>query len=182
MNTTSPRENYLVISAIGTDRPGIVNELAKVSSENNCNIVDSRMTVLGGEFAIVMMVSGNWDSIAKMENAVASTAEKLGLQVHIKQTQPRSTKQSIAYSVQVVSLDHPGIVHEIAGFFTRQQINIEDLQTGTYCAPHTGTQMFNLDMRVNIPTDTHLPSLREEFMMFCDDRNLDAMIEPARSV
>lgn len=181
MSTSKPRENYLVVSAIGTDRPGIVNELAKASSEHNCNIIDSRMTVLGGEFAVIMMLAGNWDAVAKLENGLTQLAEKLDLKVVIKQTQPRLVKQSISYTVNVVALDNPGIVHEIAKYFSSQSINIEDMQTGTYCAPHTGTQMFNLNMVVNVPTGTHLPSLREEFMVFCDDRNLDAIIEPTRN-
>lgn len=40
--------------------------------------------------------------------------------------------------------------------------------------------MFNLTMTINLPADTHLATLREDFMVFCDDRNLDAMIEPVR--
>jgi glycine cleavage system transcriptional repressor len=181
MSSTKPRENYLVVSAIGTDRPGIVNELAKASAELHCNIIDSRMTVLGGEFAVIMMVAGNWDAIAKLENIFTQLADKLDLKIVIKQTRPRALKQTISYTINVVALDNPGIVYEIAKFFSSQQINIEDMQTGTYCAPHTGTQMFNLNMIINVPTSTHLPSLREEFMLFCDDRNLDAIIEPTRS-
>ncbi len=175
-------ENHLVLSAIGEDRPGIVNELARCCSEYRCNIVDSRMTILGGEFAVLMMVSGAWDAIAKLESALPSLAKKLDLLMHVKQTRQRQPAQSISYSVNVVSLDHPGIVHDIAQFFTKRRINIEDLQTSTYCAPHTGTQMFNLNLMINIPPDTHLASLREEFMVFCDELNLDSVIEPMRGI
>lgn len=181
MSTTSNKENHLVISAIGGDRPGIVNELAKASSENHCNIIDSRMTVLGGEFAVIMMVSGSWNDIAKLENIIPSLAKKLDLTTIVKHTQPRQPKAAICYTANVVALDNPGIVHEIANFFSKQNINIDDLQTGTYSAPHTGTQMFNLNMSITIPSNTHLATLREEFMVFCDDLNLDAAIEPARN-
>jgi glycine cleavage system transcriptional repressor len=174
------KENHLVISAIGEDRPGLVNELAKCCAEYHCNIVDSRMTLLGGEFAILMMVSGPWDAIAKLQTALPQAAKKMNLLTHIKQTTRRGIARTIAYSVNVVSIDHPGIVHEIAQFFSQRRINIDDLQTTTYCAPHTGTQMFNLTMTISLPADTHLATLREEFMVFCDDRNLDAIIEPLR--
>ncbi|MBK8973576.1 MAG: glycine cleavage system protein R [Hahellaceae bacterium] len=180
MDVTMKKDNHLVVSALGEDRPGIVNELAKCCADYQCNIVDSRMTLLGGEFAIVMMLSGPWDAIAKLESALPQVARKLDLLMHIKQTSQRGVARTITYSVNVVSMDHPGIVHEIANFFSLRRINIEDLQTSTYCAPHTGTQMFNLTMTINLPTDTHLATLREDFMIFCDDRNLDAMIEPVR--
>ena len=54
----SSKNNYLVISALGKDHPGIVNTLTKTILNHGCNIVDSRMTVLGGEFAIIMLISG----------------------------------------------------------------------------------------------------------------------------
>ena len=180
MASTDNRSNYLVISTIGTDQPGIVNKLAKACSSNQCNIIDSRMTVLGGEFAVIMMVSGSWDSIAKLENALPALSDELNLTTTVKHTKQRDTAPSMAYSVSVVALDNPGIVHELAQFFSSQNINIDDLQTGTYSAPHTGTQMFNLNMNIRIPANTHIATLRDEFMDFCDEMNLDAMIEPLR--
>ncbi|WP_020408087.1 glycine cleavage system protein R [Hahella ganghwensis] len=174
--------NHLVISAIGEDRPGIVNELSKLCREYQCNIIDSRMTVLGGEFAVIMMISGNWDSVAKLESAIPTIARKLDLTTMVKQTKARLPAKSITYSINVVALDQPGIVHDISQFFSRRNINIADLETNTYSAPHCGTQMFNLNMTIHIPSETHLASLREEFMLFCDDRNLDAVIEPVRNL
>lgn len=176
------RDPHLVITALGSDRPGIVNELTKTCADYNCNIIDSRMTVLGGEFSIMMLVSGTWDAVAKLEGALPNQARKLELTTMIKRTQPREPKRSYTYNVNVIALDTPGIVHEIAGFFARMDINIQDLESGTYAAPHTGTQMFSLNMIVDIPADTHLASLRDEFMIFCDDRNLDAVIEPVRAI
>lgn len=180
MSPTEPKLNYLVISSIGSDKPGIVNELAKTCSANQCNIVDSRMTVLGGEFAVIMMVSGAWDAIGRLESSLPAVSKKLELTTTVKHTQQRNPSQVMAYSVNVVALDNPGIVHEIAQFFSKQNINIDDLHTGTYSAPHTGTQMFNLSMCIQLSSDTHVASLREEFMDFCDDMNLDAIIEPQR--
>lgn len=180
MNNNDNNPKFLVISSIGTDKPGIVNQLAKACSTNQCNIIDSRMTVLGGEFAVIMMVSGASDSITKLESDLPSISEELGLTTTVKHTQQRDSSPALAYSVSVVALDNPGIVHEIAQYFSNQHINIDDLQTGTYSAPHTGTQMFNLSMTIRLAADTHIASLRDEFMDFCDDLNLDAIIEPLR--
>jgi glycine cleavage system transcriptional repressor len=180
MSKNNQNTNFLVISSIGTDKPGIVNELAKACSTNQCNIIDSRMTVLGGEFAVIMMVSGENDAIAKLEAALPSLSDSLGLTTTIKHTQQRDSEPAMSYSVDVVALDNPGIVHEIAQYFSSQQINIDDLQTGTYSAPHTGTQMFNLAMTIRLAADTRIASLRDEFMDFCDELNLDASIEPLR--
>ncbi|RMF18067.1 MAG: glycine cleavage system protein R [Gammaproteobacteria bacterium] len=174
------KEQLLVISALGTDQPGIVNELSKVCTDFGCNIVDSRMAVLGGEFAVIMLVSGTWDAVAKLEAAVPAVARKLDLNTLVRRTERKPAETRVPYNVSVVALDHPGIVHEISRFFAERHINIEALETSTYAAPHTGTTMFNLTMTVNVPADASIGRLREEFLMFCDDLNLDAVLEPAR--
>lgn len=171
----------LVISALGDDRPGIVNDLSAAILEYGCSIADSRMSVLGGEFALILLVSGNWDSVAKLEGALPALGDRFGLLVTFKRTEKRkSDKPLIPYDVEVVSMDHPGIVHDVADFMSARHINIETLETEAYSAAHTGTPMFSLNMRVSVPGDTHIASLRDEFGEFCDDLNLDAVFEPAK--
>ena len=82
--------------------------------------------------------------------------------------------------MEVVSLDHPGIVHHLASFFSRRNINIEDMVTSSYAAAHTGTPMFSVHMTVGIPSHLHIATLRDEFMEFCDSLNLDAVLEPVK--
>ncbi len=174
-------KKYLVLSAIGKDRPGIVNDLSKAILESGCNIEDSRMTVLGGEFALILLISGNWSAVAKMEAAAPKLEKKLDLTVAAKHTEPRTIQRNmVPYMVDVVAMDHPGIVHDIAQFFSRREINIEDMNTWTYAAAHTGTPMFSLNMTISIPADLNIGRLRQEFTEFCDDLNLDATLEPAR--
>jgi glycine cleavage system transcriptional repressor len=87
----------------------------------------------------------------------------------------------VPYSINVVAMDHPGIVHNLANFFALRGINIEELSTDTYPAPHTGTTMFSVNMTVGIPADTHIPTLRGDFLDHCDSLNLDAIFEPSRT-
>jgi glycine cleavage system transcriptional repressor len=176
------KNNYLVISALGQDRPGIVDSLSGAVLEHGCNIVDSRMTVLGGEFAVLLMVAGPWNTLAKIEGALPELEQQLGMRIISKRTEGRvSGKSLIPYAVDVVALDHPGIVKSLAAFFSKRSINIEDLSTTSYAAAHTGTPMFAVSMTVGIPADTHLGTLREEFMEYCDSLNLDAVLEPVKN-
>ncbi len=77
-------------------------------------------------------------------------------------------------------MDHPGIVHQITEYFSSRQINIEEMETETYAAPHTGTPMFALTMTVAIPTGGSLAQLKDDFYELCDQLNLDANLDPAR--
>ena len=175
------KNNYLVLSALGKDRPGIIDQLSKIILEYDCNIVDSRMTVLGGEFAILMMLEGNWNSLAKLESSLPEMQANLQLIIISERTEERSSDDEVMpYMVEVVSLDHPGIVHSLAGFFSERNINIEDLVTDTYAAAHTGTRMFSVHMSIGVPAAIHIATLRDEFMDFCDSLNLDAVMEPLK--
>ncbi|ROR29820.1 glycine cleavage system protein R [Inmirania thermothiophila] len=174
-------KQQLVISALGEDRPGIVEELSHTVLEAGCNVEDSRMTVLGGEFAVLLLVSGNWAGIAKLEDALDRLAAEAGLTLVHKRTAPRPpAADRLPYAVDVVALDHPGIVYQLAHFFSERNINIEDMVTSSYAAAHTGAPMFSVHMVVEIPADTHIAALREEFLDFCDELNLDAVMEPVK--
>ncbi|MGB5450469.1 MAG: glycine cleavage system protein R [Sedimenticolaceae bacterium] len=175
------KNNHLVISALGKDRPGIVNQLSKAIYELDCNISDSRMTVLGGEFAILLMIEGPWNRLAMLEDQVPELQEKLDLTITTKRTGERAGNANLLpYGVDVVSLDHPGIVYSLASFFSDKNINIEDMTTGSYAAAHTGTPMFSVRMSIGIPADIHIAALRDEFMDFCDSMNIDAVLEPIK--
>ena len=85
------QKTYLVISALGEDHPGIVNLLSKAILEQGCNIEDSRMTVLGGEFAAMLLVEGKWNTLAKIENAIPELQRQLNMTIITKRTGERAT-------------------------------------------------------------------------------------------
>jgi glycine cleavage system transcriptional repressor len=175
-------DTYLVLTALGKDRPGIVNQLSMSIMDCGCNIVDSRMTVLGGEFAVILMISGKWNELTKLEDSLPALQERLDLTVNAKRTETGKRHNNLMpYNVEVVSIDHPGIVHDIASFFSLRNINIHELATNSYAAAHTGTPMFSISMIVDIPADMRIASLREEFLDFCDDLNMDAVLEPIKT-
>lgn len=170
----------LVISSLGEDREGIVKDLSKIVLDCGGNIAESRMTQLGGEFATIMLVQGNEETLSKIEHAKGQM-EDLGLVVHLKRTSLRGDKSThLPYLVEVVAIDHPGIVHDITDFFSTRNVNIQDLTTETYAAAHTGTPMFAVNIQLQVPSSSSLKKLKGEFLEFCDVRNLDGDIQPDR--
>lgn len=171
--------NQMVLSALGKDRPGLVDQLTGAIFDLDCNISDSRMTVLGGEFAILLLVEGPWNQLARLESHIPDLEKNLGLTIISRYTEPaEAPEESLPYTVDVVALDHPGIVHNLAAFFSQRNINIIDLNTTRYAAPHTGTAMFAVHMNIGVPARSAIGELREEFLEFCDSLNLDAVMEP----
>lgn len=165
-----------IISTIGRDRPGIVHELSDAVFGLGLSIEDSRMTVLGGEFAVLMSVAGEESALTELDRTLADLTASSDTAYLFRRTDPRGVRDVIPYRVRVVAMDHPGIVQRIAGFFSSRHINIRDLETGSAPAPHTGTPIFDLTMTVEVPHGTRAARLRSDFETFCEEQDLDGTI------
>ncbi|HZD52225.1 MAG TPA: glycine cleavage system protein R [Woeseiaceae bacterium] len=175
-------KQLIVLSAIGNNRSGVVNDISRVILDCGGNIEESRMSVLGKEFAMLLLISGNWHTLTRLESELDKLSGEHGFTVTLRKTGERSAKADcMPYGVDVVALDQPGIVFNLASFFANRDIDIEELATRRYAAAHTGAPMFSVQMTVNIPASEHLAQLRDDFMELCDQMNLDAILEPVKS-
>lgn len=138
------------------------------------------MSVLGNAFAIILLASGNWNTIAKLEKALDHLSKSQSLIFTTKRTDRPSPvlNDRLPYVIDVIALDQPGIVHELAGFFAKRGVNIQNMSTTTYAAPHTGSPMFAMNMTIEIPGQSRLADLRDDFLDLCDKLNLDGIMEP----
>lgn len=168
-----------VISTIGRDKPGVVDRISTMVHELNLSIEDSRMTVLGSEFAVLMSVTGGDLPLQRLETKLQQLAEEQDLAFLFRRAGERTGVEGrIPYTVHVTAMDHPGIVHGVARFFSSRNINIYNLDTVTERAPHTGTPIFSLVMEIEIPPDVRIAELRDHFFYFCDDHDLDGELRP----
>jgi glycine cleavage system transcriptional repressor len=172
----------IVLSAIGTDRPGVVKDISRVILDCGGNIEESRMTSLGAEFAVLMLISGNWHTPQKLEKALADLEKTHELVISLKKTGDRhGNEDCVPYGVDVVCLDQPGIVFHLSEFFAARNIEICDLATRRYAAPHTGAPMFSVQMTVSIPGSAPIGQLRDDFHDLCEQLNLDSILEPVKA-
>ena len=170
-----------VISVLGADRPGIVDELSRVILDQNCNIEDSRMSVLGGVFAVILLVQGDNAAIEALAPALQKLGTEKDLTITTRDAGERTeTDRMMPYEVTVVSLDHPGIVNNLSHFFATRGINIQRLDTSSYSAAHTATPMFSVSMTLEIPAGQSITELREAFYDLCDEFNLDGILDAVR--
>jgi glycine cleavage system transcriptional repressor len=175
-------KQHLAVSAIGSDRTGMVHELTRIITDCGGGIAESRMATLGAEFAMLMLVHGNWHALARIESELQRLADGGTLSVLMKRTEPKAArKDMLPYSVDIVALDQSGIVAGLSGFFASRGIDISEVATRGYAAAHTGAPMFSVQMVIQVPSRLHVAQLREEFMDYCDSANLDAILEPVKS-
>ncbi len=174
-------KNFLVLSVLGAARADLMVGVFKAFKECGCNVEEGRMSHLGSEFALIVMLSGAWDAIAKIEDMLPKLEKKLDVSISSRRTNTRkSDREAMPYAVEVVSVNRSGVVEDIADFFSTREIGIEDMFAGSYEANHTGTEMFSLHITISIPVDHSIASLRGEFMEFCDQLNIDSIMEPVK--
>lgn len=173
--------NYLVISVLGDDRQGLVEKISNTVLDYECNIENSRVSVLGATFAMMLLVRGRWNNLAKLETALAALEKQLELTITARRTEARKPdSQCMPYSVDVVALDHPGILTQLSSFFATRKINIHEMVASIYTSVHTGTPMASIHLDIDVPARIHIAALREEFLDLCDERNLDGVLEPLK--
>jgi glycine cleavage system transcriptional repressor len=153
---------YVVLTAMGPDRPGIVDTLSGFLLDAGANIEDSRMAVLGEAFAIILLASGDAGLEPTLRPGLAATEEKTGLAIVLAPSKPSArTEPSIPCEVTAVALDHPGIVHTISHEVAKCGANIESLETRSAPAPVSGSPMFTLTMLCCLPRELRFQDFRD---------------------
>jgi glycine cleavage system transcriptional repressor len=123
---------HFAVSAVGRDRPGIVAALAEGLLDLGGNIEDSRMTILRGHFAVMLVVSvAEPTDREAIEGRLAPAAERLGLEALAVSAidELDAAEASASHVITVYGADHPGIVHAVSAELAAHGVNITDLQT-----------------------------------------------------
>jgi glycine cleavage system transcriptional repressor len=172
---------YAVLQASGPDRPGLVDSISKFILQCGCNIEDSRMAILGGEFAMLILVTGQDAAVEKLLKGAKKAGQQAGLAVQARKTKAPSAaapKGTLPYEVTAHSMDHPGIVQRIAGFLAEHQINIRALDTSVTNAPVTGLPLFSLHAAVDMPAQQNVAEIRRGLEKLAAQENIDVELKP----
>ena len=165
----------IVLTLTGTDRVGIVEEVTKVLLDLGANVETSRMARLGGEFAMLMLLSVSPAQAAELESALGQLAER-GYKITMSetlQTYAEAHPGWLSYRVEVEGADHEGIVHEIASGLSRRGISIESMETSVSQAPVSGSPLFAMTAVVVVP-----PGLPEaEWLAALDDAGRQSNVD-----
>ena len=135
-----------VLTLTGPDRIGIVDNLTKVLLDHGGNVEISRMTRLGGEFALLMLVSLPAEHFVALENDLEHLVAQ-GYKVTTSRTGKTPTETYsgwLPYQIEVHGADHEGIIHEVTRYLSQHSINIESMDTETTRAPISGAPLFTM--------------------------------------
>jgi glycine cleavage system transcriptional repressor len=142
----------IVLTLTGRDKVGIVESVTSVIAKRDGNVEASRMTRLGGEFAMLMLIALSDNEFANLGKDFQQLRGE-GYQITLLQTEDDSKKYAgwLPYEIEVTGADHEGIIHEISHHLAVQGINIESMDTSSTPAPMSGTPLFMMKGVVLVP-------------------------------
>jgi glycine cleavage system transcriptional repressor len=166
--------NHLILTATGPDQVGLVERISAFISNRNCNIEDSKLAVFYGEFAVIVLISGERHHLAKVAAEYREIEAETGLSIAVKTPSMRRADAAVLpYKLTASCMDHPGIVHHISSLLRGLGVNIESMEAKTYSAPISGTPLFQLDAELAIPTRININEVRDRLEELQREENID---------
>lgn len=171
---------HLVLTLSGPDRVGLVEDIAEVLLQFQGNVEFSRMARLGGEFAILMLVSAPEAHFEAMREAVrALRGDGYKVTTHPTERGYASRYSGwLPYRVKVTGADQVGIIHDIARHLAEKGINIETMDTAMLSAPMSGTPLFTMSAVVVVPPGLSFTEWRDDLAHVGDKLNVDTEVSP----
>ncbi len=159
---------YLVLTAIGEDKPGLVESLAEVIADNSGNWLESSMSQLAGKFAGILRVSVNDSEADNLITALEGISDQLKLVIERADSESEiETPQTV--ELNLVGNDRPGIIREISHVLATLSVNVEQLTTECVSAPMSSEVLFKAKANLKVPVGLELDVLQEEIERLADD-------------
>lgn len=141
----------LIMTVLGSDRPGLVSSLADVVASHGGNWLESRMARLAGQFAGIVRIECPAAAVDGLLRELRTPGIP-GLTIQaVREAAPEPPAPVRTLTVDVVGNDRPGIVRELAAAIARAGGNVEELTTGLESAPMSGTPIFRAHGVIAIP-------------------------------
>jgi glycine cleavage system transcriptional repressor len=171
----------IVLTLTGHDKVGIVEGVTSVIAKRGGNVESSRMARLGGEFAMLMLITLSDKEYANLDQDFQALRGE-GYQVTLLQTEDDSNKYAgwLPYQLEVTGADHEGIIYDISRHLASQGINIESMDTTSTPAPMSGTPLFTMKGVVLVPPKLNFHTWSDALEDIGDKLNVNVSIGMVR--
>ncbi len=171
----------LLITAIGDIKNSSISAITRTVQEHQCVIEKSRVTNIGNNWALIAQVNGQWNHITKLELDLPILADRDHLTINCQRCSHLNFEHDmLPYTIEIITQATDNLLHEICSFLDAMEIIILEVFTQSKKRATSNVPMDTIVMKIYIPADTQLSDLREQFMLLCDELNVDALLEPEK--
>lgn len=168
----------LVLSVVGSDRPGLTKALAAAVLSAGGNWLESHLSRLGGLYVgsvLVELEAGGVDRLRAAVNAVDAD----GLEVRIAPAVETAAAEGETLQLALVGQDRPGIVDQVTAVLSGLDANIEAFRTWIDAEPHSGAPLFHMEARLRLPPGVSADSLQAALEDISAEIMVDITLTPA---
>ena len=170
-------ETSYILTFIGDDRPGLVEQLSSVIESNRGSWHESRLSQLGGKFAGLILVSLPKDSGAALEADLKALSSS-GLSVRVTPTiDGAAANNGREITLTVIGPDRLGIVREISRALAERQVNVVEMDSHVDSAPMSAEMIFRARIDALIPQDTDMDNLSDTLEEIANHMTLEIDLE-----
>ena len=174
---------HFAVTAVGTDRPGIVAAVTGAFAGLGGNLEDSSMTILRGQFAMMLVVDAPAGvGAGELEAALAGPAADLDLVVTVRpapHVEADVTDGAGSWTVSVYGADHPGIVHGMTSLLAERAVNIVDLSTRMVGTPES--PVYTMILEVTLPGGAHPHDLERDLVAKAAELGVTCRLHPSEA-
>lgn len=154
----------LIISAVGADRPGMAHAVAQILFDCGCNIEDTTMTRLSGQFAMILAVESPDYTAQELETRLSPLRHALGLHVDVSAAGDVTEAQNDAprYILTAYGPEKTGLLARLTAILADKGANVTDVQTRVASAGMVYVMLLELELPVNISAESLEDALRVE--------------------
>ncbi|WP_440055016.1 glycine cleavage system protein R [Pseudoalteromonas sp. T1lg65] len=161
----------LVLTLIGKDRPGLVEEISSAVLSHHGNWLTSNLSHLAGQFAGIVQIEVAEEHLQELQDALRSLAN---LDVRIESGEAcENNEEPETINLVITGNDRPGIVQELATVIRHKGANITHLNSKQRSAPNWGLPIFSAFATVSLPPGTVKENVIEALESITSDLIVD---------
>lgn len=168
----------LILSVVGSDRPGLTQALAGAVLSAGGNWLESHLSRLGGLYVGSVLIELDTHSVERLRSAVREV-DAQGLDVRIAPAVQERGPAGEALQLSLVGQDRPGIVHQVTAIMSDLNVNIEAFDTRLSVEPHSGAPLFHLEARLRLPPTLHVGEVQAALEAISGEIMVDVSLTPA---
>lgn len=174
-------ETKAVLYAWGRDRVGVADDLATALATRGIDIDQSRMTALGGRFALILKVRGAGERVESLQHELGPLGATFGFELHLESVQPASPGAGERRFQLECFSERPAEISAVTGLLKRLGVNVEDLETESSSGSWSNALTFHLRALISVPPSCAVTTLRKELRELEHGSKLDTVLEPVHA-
>ena len=173
--------NFFAVFVLGTDTIGIVSDVTRALFELGVNINDSSHTIVGNQFAMLLLISTPTScTTQKIQEAFSDVSKRRGLTIHTHQLHDEDMLRKVSDPGQLCVIhlygaDKPGIVYQVTNLLAKNKVNITDLSTRRFGTE--GNPIYIMYLEAEVPYDVDTKKLGQELNKLASDLSVEIKYE-----